>query len=314
MSETPERHLANRIVEDFDLIPPVDVLELTKSFADIVFVEWPYQCDGLTIDLTTTARRPKVFIKETRNVRRQRFTIAHELGHVILPWHIEGVACAPEAGIDTCFSGGLREREASTFASHILVPDRFIHPMCQGDVDVPDLLGALASANISVEATLIATARALPPGFAFVLDSGRIHRSDGTILPCPSYDSLRTSRMWTSAADQSGKFVLGRKTVRWFKFERFEDPLNVDDVRSPTQILLDAIATLTDDESERKSLQLRVNGVIGAAMTSPESRTSPARALAVMRHRIRGRPDLVDLVDVPDFELFLHKRAAAHGS
>lgn len=54
-----------------------------------------------------------------------------------------------------------------------------------------------------------------------------------------------------------------------------------------------------------------VNGVIGAAM-APDNRSTPARALATMRHRFPGKPDLFELLQEPDFELFLHRRAISH--
>ncbi|WP_428983137.1 ImmA/IrrE family metallo-endopeptidase [Phytohabitans maris] len=57
-------------------------------------VDWPYNCDGLTVGLTSGSR-PQIFIKSSSNKPRERFTVGHELGHVLLPWHIEELHVIP---------------------------------------------------------------------------------------------------------------------------------------------------------------------------------------------------------------------------
>lgn len=309
MTETPEQRLANRIIELHDLKPPVDIAALALPYAALEVVDWPYDCDGLTVGLTS-GEPPRIFVKKTRNEPRQRFTIAHELGHVLLPWHIEEVACNPEVESGSSFAGGLREREASAFASHLLVPDRFLEPLCVGDIDVPAVLGALQQAEVSAAASLIALVRALPPGLAFILESERIFHSRGTVLPTKQYD-WRHRAQWAAAAVSTARTRLRGKSVRWFKFEQFEEPAVVADPRDTTQLLRDAIASVTDNPREQASLLNVVNGVIGAAMTT-ENRSSPVRALATMRHRLRARPDLLELMQEPDFDLFLNRRAISH--
>jgi hypothetical protein len=310
MTQTPERRLASRIVVEQDLRPPVDILALAQRYAEVTFVAWPYKCDGMTVGLTGPGT-PRIFIKQSPHVARQRFTIAHELGHVLLPWHIEEVACTPEVGESPVFRGGLREREASAFASHILVPERFLEPLCSGDVDLPLVLKAVQGAEVSASAALIALTKALGPGFAFVL-GGEVFASPGTSLPAVRYD-WRTVRKWSTAAVGTDRVRFGGKLIRWFKFEQHVEPQPVSDPRETTQLLKDAIAAVTDNPAEQKRLLQVVNGVIGAAMT-PENRSSPIRALATMRHRIRARPDLSDLLEELDFELFLNRRANAHAA
>ncbi|MEV2241065.1 ImmA/IrrE family metallo-endopeptidase [Micromonospora sp. NPDC049891] len=311
MTRTPEQRLASRIVERHDLTPPIDIAALTKQYAALEFAEWPYECDGLTIGLTSLPR-PRVFIRHTGNTLRQRFTMAHELGHVLLPWHIEEVACSPRVGSGAFFEGGLREREASTFASHLLVPDRFLEPLCAVEISMTDALKALEKAEVSASASLIALARALPPGVAFVVED-RIFSSRGTVLPATNFDYWRNRQAWNSAAASHGRTRLRGKSLRWFKFEQFEEPAKVSDPRDSTQLLRDAIACITDDPREQKRILNVVNGVIGAAMTD-ENRSSPARALATMRHRLRARADLAELLQEPDFDLFLRRRAFAHSN
>src|SRR5262249_38073414 len=104
-------------------------------------MEWPFECDGITVGLTNQ-RRPKVFLRATSHRLRHRFTAAHELGHVVISWHIESITCQASDESDTDYVGGLREREASSFGSHILIPDRFLAPYCSGDADMTALIEA----------------------------------------------------------------------------------------------------------------------------------------------------------------------------
>lgn len=295
--------MANRLIDLYELEPPIDIESVTRQFADLEIAPWPYECDGLTVGLTSGIR-PKVFIKRTSNEPRFRFTIAHELGHVILPWHIEEVACTP--GSEPTSTGGQREREASTFASHLLIPDRFVSARCSPETPIPEMLTVIAKANVSAAASLIALVRNLPVGFAFEVD-GRVFRSPGTVLPAPRYTLLNRSA-WIERAAAHGRERFRSKSIKWFRFEEYAELAIPEDPRDVTQLLKDAIGAVTDMPSERDSLLRKVNGVIGYAVTK-EDRTSYARIHATIKHRLRARPDLAELLAQPDFDLFLVKKA-----
>lgn len=53
---------------------------------------------------------------------RQRFTVAHELGHYAIPWHsAPGYTCT-EADVESYRSTKAAEHEANEFASELLLP------------------------------------------------------------------------------------------------------------------------------------------------------------------------------------------------
>lgn len=122
-----------------DLNPPIDIYTVAARYCDVEFLTWPFACDALAVGLSSA--RPSVFIrKNNQGARRRRFTLAHELGHVVLPWHLGLTACIPVATSfeadplgPTPVSGFLsqariaeQEAEATRFAGALLVPRRFI--------------------------------------------------------------------------------------------------------------------------------------------------------------------------------------------
>ncbi|GGJ88955.1 hypothetical protein GCM10010123_18160 [Pilimelia anulata] len=282
---------------------------MLQKYADIEILSWPYLCDGLTVGLTTGGR-PKVFLKAINNSLRQRFTAAHELGHVLLPWHTELIECHSPDEETTDYIGGLREREASSFASHLLLPDRFLSPHCDNGVDMPALLDAVHTAEVSAAAGLIALTRSVPPGIALVLNETKPFYSHGTAYPRPTVFEEAGKPLLSKIAVEQGNVILRRQSVQWYKLEQFVKPRDVSDPRETTTLLRDAIAAITDDPIEQQHLVHVVNGVVGSALNSETARSTSVCALAAMRHRIRARPDLAALMKEPDFDLFLNRKAS----
>lgn len=68
------------------------------------------------------ADRARIWVRATDPRVRRRFTIAHELGHLLL--HPEG-----QEFRDETFSGNPRETEANRFAAQLLMPDWMLEPL-----------------------------------------------------------------------------------------------------------------------------------------------------------------------------------------
>src|SRR5262245_12155790 len=80
------------------------------------------RCEGMLVRVKGTARGAIALSTSIRENSRKLFTIAHELGHLLLPGHEDSGVCASDA-IEN-WSGGLRakEREANAFAAELLMP------------------------------------------------------------------------------------------------------------------------------------------------------------------------------------------------
>lgn len=308
-----EEAAARLLVERHDLHPPVDVLALLKDVADVQILPWSFDCDGLVVGLTQA--RPKAFVRANVDARRQRFTMGHELGHIMLGWHTEVLACHLTVGTPNWLAAG-REAEASRFASALLVPDRYLSEICaQGNVT--DWFAGLAEAGVSAYAGVIALARGLPPGWLFVVElpagpedvaSAGTRIRLGWVNGTPDYIGL------VQAAEAHGAVWHQGRRVRWYRFvgdELLPEP--DDDPRSTTELLRAATTRAGTRNSEGRDLVPVVNGVISAAVNAVAS-TDPAILHATILFRIKTRKDLQTLIDDVDFRIFIARKARELGA
>lgn len=95
---------------------PVSVSALCRSMGIAVkYYDGTSESDG---ESTIIAGRPLIFVSKNKPIPRQRFTAAHELGHILLGHVGEGhlVNREPAPGDNPL------EREANVFASRLLAP------------------------------------------------------------------------------------------------------------------------------------------------------------------------------------------------
>lgn len=107
---------------------PVDVISVAKVWSQIKFPKEPIlnilplniECEGV-LDRTGGWN---IFYSTKVNCGRQRFTIAHELGHYLLHRHElqDGISCNYSAMNDWGTDENNRENQANTFASWLLMP------------------------------------------------------------------------------------------------------------------------------------------------------------------------------------------------
>lgn len=110
--------------------PPVDVEKIARSI-NIVVVKRSYKDKGpLSAMLVRNNKKVIIGINISHNIQKQRFSIAHELGHFFLH---EG----EELFVDKDYVANFRhyktnpkiyfqEKEANYFAGCLLIPDRFL--------------------------------------------------------------------------------------------------------------------------------------------------------------------------------------------
>jgi hypothetical protein len=79
----PELNLARRLLEKYHLQLPVDIGALTGLYSTVEILALPLDIDGVCFNLKVSGKRLKIFVNDTRPRRRKRFTLAHELGHVL---------------------------------------------------------------------------------------------------------------------------------------------------------------------------------------------------------------------------------------
>ncbi len=81
--------------------------------------------------------------KKIEHLGKKRFTLAHEIGHLILHRNIQPLFLDNDSTLEY-FKKGHQETEANEFASELLMPSDFFKKECNGKKFSPDLLRSLA--------------------------------------------------------------------------------------------------------------------------------------------------------------------------
>lgn len=139
----PIRTLAKRLLKELNIkTAPVDVEQVAANLG--VAIRFEPAEDNLSGFLVRDIKNHKAVIgvNETHSQVRQRFTIAHELGHFLLH---EGEQLYVDRGVqinlrDEAASQGtiLEEKEANLFAAELLMPAHFLKEDL-ADLDTLDL-------------------------------------------------------------------------------------------------------------------------------------------------------------------------------
>ncbi|MBS2025522.1 MAG: ImmA/IrrE family metallo-endopeptidase [Deltaproteobacteria bacterium] len=102
--------------------PPIDVLAIAQGLdVEVAAASEP----GWSGALRSDEEKATIWVRREDDPMRKRFTIAHELGHLML--HPLG----QEWRDNPAFKGGAKEREANQFASKLLVPIGMLHTAIQ---------------------------------------------------------------------------------------------------------------------------------------------------------------------------------------
>ncbi|MGW1464542.1 ImmA/IrrE family metallo-endopeptidase [Streptomyces sp. NPDC002308] len=317
-AESPEVRLAATLVERLNLVPPVDIDSVASTFASVEECDWPANCDGVALNLSEA--RPRIFLKKIQNRRRMRFTLAHELAHVLLPWHVETIDCDTDKGIEAGGDSSERgnaigvsqEYQANAFASHLLVPRRFLSGIAPGYVDVPDTLDSLKRADVSAAAGVMALASHLPAGYVFLVRGmSRMVRSPGTEVTFSLNGSLSDLRKsLTVKSERSGAVTHQEQQVEWFEFFDSGDRItDVIDTRRSGEILEMALSCFVGDReifTVAKSITSKVGGVL--SQRSDLSDANEIRMLLAYKFQMDER--YAHLLEDDEFQRYLTKRSA----
>lgn len=164
------KKLATNIVNRYNLNPPVDPVSIIESYG-VKIIEGQNQY-GIEA-YTNLGNSNEIYINtEVTFAPRKKFTLAHELGHIIIPWHNGDIKCNTDTPYN--FIGGKRlldiqELEANIFASELLMPNEWIKQQIPDeDIDLEELIKSIKDkAETSVMACLYALENALPSGHLY---------------------------------------------------------------------------------------------------------------------------------------------------
>lgn len=154
----PEENIARRLVKRHNLTPPYDLHRLVAYYATLQEIAFPpeMEIDGISIGLGGE-RQPVILINSNRVATRKKFTLAHELGHVMIPWHTGTIVSEnPEIVINANMEYSQMETEANRFAAELLMPSIWLNEIFLQEESMQCALNKiLLSSGTSFEATLI---------------------------------------------------------------------------------------------------------------------------------------------------------------
>jgi Zn-dependent peptidase ImmA (M78 family) len=156
----PPEKIIGVILKHFpDLTPPSPIEDLAREVGIVEISGW--ETDSFEGALVLHPDRPEGSILFNISARksRRRFTIGHELGHFLIPWH-------RALGNRQCTKGDMRvrggnspdqrrEAEANRFSAGMLMPKALFQRDLQrlGDADVAHVLDLRKRYGTSLEAT-----------------------------------------------------------------------------------------------------------------------------------------------------------------
>jgi hypothetical protein len=248
---------ARRLSSYLRLQPPIDIESLIKRYANLESARFPVDVDGICINLKVPGKKPKVIINSERPRNRRRFTLAHELGHLIIPWHIGSIIDVTDINQPGNDDYWEMESQANRFASELLMPTVWVESQA---TKAPTPLEAIkkisANAIVSPQAATIRLLDILPPGHMVavlqndvVVSSGR---SEGTLASRPPNGSALDLDALFSWAERWEADIGDRQYV-WWKFPR-ETISSEGEVEGEWRDILEAIIydlALSDERSFR---------------------------------------------------------------
>jgi hypothetical protein len=251
--------------------------------------------DGITIDCA--GPRPRIFYRGDANHPRTRFTISHELGHVLLPWHIGSAECAMPNDNER---RDPLEQEADAFAAELLLPSEWLAYLIKAScADMNAVLDAVVAAGASASASMFALAHVLPLGWALQLNNRELVITSDYARQLSRDDANRIS-------SASGFGKINNQTIFWWRL--FDVP-RFPSVPADKDSAYARLGNASRDYSivdTPKQIDLRISGMLGHVARVLDPRT----AFGYMLWRLSNDAENRMLYRTADFKSWLAWKTA----
>lgn len=319
-SESPEVLIARRLISRLGIRPPILIDDIAREFADVEEVRLPadFDFDGISLFLKHRSRRARIILNTNRPKTRKRFTLAHELGHVLIPWHVGTIvdfADVESTEVDGVYAE--LEAQANKFASEFLMPRHWVLEVIASYVEPVAIVSEIAAtAEVSLAAASIKAIQNMPPGIAYahVLDDGSVTssgRSEGTIARPPSKGSVIVPDQQFHDCASVASLRTGNGRYCWWVFHQ---SMELGEDASP-RVWRELLDEIVDEvfgvrEQEAKSIKASINGVLSNANSQVRGDIrSVGSVYSACLQRLRSNQKYFVICEHPLFEQFLQKRA-----
>lgn len=217
-----EKKIAGRLALKYNLTPPVDLLQLVKKYADYTEEVLPGEVDAICI---MNQAKPTVISNILQSENRKRFTLAHEIGHLCLPWHYGMISCNTDTDENVNSTEyEIMENEANSFASELLMPGDWLDSLIEKYTgNITKLVNEVSRlATVSRSAAFFSTFPRLPNGYVALVknnfsDYVSIKRSDRDFF-IPYINSYDLDWV-TECSSNSGICEMDDFYIKWWQIE-----------------------------------------------------------------------------------------------
>ncbi|SFQ08010.1 protein of unknown function [Nitrosomonas cryotolerans] len=302
---TPVEKMAKRLLDRHNLKPPYDLETLVEIYASVEYFHFPFEADGITIGIGGESK-PQVLINTSPPETRRKFTLAHELGHIIIPWHT-GTIVSHSFNADANVEYKEMEIEANLFAAELLIPSGWLQELQQSFSSVELFIKAvLVDTGASRDAVLIQAFKTIniPIVCAQVDSNGYLIRDYCTkIAPSPvllNGRNLLEDKIFSMAYLEED-FILGD---RYYKSWTFDDK-GIEEVdRREWRDILNQIL----DETESRHLLQSINAVLASKYNSNKDHLSEKELCSLAMRAYDGKGKFDKIVVHPLFPQYIVKR------
>jgi hypothetical protein len=309
----PEEKIAQWFLADANIRPPIDIRAEVGKLAEIREIGLPVDADAVLLGHSPKRQRPLLLLQSNAAATRRTFTLAHELGHIVIPWHAGTFVCNTDLHIRVPnYIYRETETEANRFASEVLMPTSWIRQIAAKSTTIVGMIRELQQSGVSSLAATIALSRKLSPGYVYaeVDPSERVTfsgRSPDTHMSAPALGSVLNTDSLDALATNHETIATAAGLIHWWHLgtlKRSLPKLNGPDSRS---ILDDILHRVASTAEERRVLAQSVNGIVGAA--NGKAKASNRDLYTILRARFEGREKLRRIIADSAFDSFLVQKA-----
>lgn len=318
------KKIANRLIKKSNLEVPVDIKDLIACYAEVEEDSLiPFDYDAICV---FDSKKPSITYNATRPEKRIRFTLAHELGHILIPGHKNSIACNTDRDYRSIYDVPIqemteeleeyfsKEREADAFAAELLMPEFWLKEIIKEESTYEDIICRITSeAKLSYVAISIAIKKHLEPGMVIIAESSSnrlVTMSYGTNV---SYDETLNGdnvRFLKSKAHKTEQFSLSPYNISvYYLYEEIAlESVSVDLSRSSTDVIKECLGNYYN-EDEVISKFRSINGIMGSLNGQHRVKDmTEDEYFAIVDRKFRSREAFSEILDKGCFNEYIYYR------
>ncbi len=318
------RNVSKRVLEKNKLSVPIDIYQLVRKYALLeVDNSIPFNFDAVCL---FNKPKPEIIYNGDKPDSRIRFTLAHELGHILIPGHRGNIACHFKNQYLSIYDVPLeeltpemeeffrREEEADQFASELLLPRFWVKKIVHSNKSYKDAFLEIYNATeLSFSAINIAMKSFLDPGMIIIAT----HMMYGKQV----YISARTKVDYDDTLSGKNEAELNNSyKIESFYHDNYEvkvyhlyEDIKIDRIIpqrdiSSTNIIMSYLNRIYKADEAKKTFN-SINGIIGSLNSNTKVKImSEEEYLKNVRQKFKGRSNLNNVVNTKEFSDYISQK------